>query len=118
MGKKVFSVKHIAKAFGEKGERNYVEVLKDISMDIEEKEFIVILGNSGCGVTLRALLCSPLAARSKRHYYRHRGSRCTCPIKIYAYHFTSPFTGPFPEPFYKTAQSYSFISTLPRVKEC
>ena len=49
MGKKVFSVKHIAKAFGEKGERNYVEVLKDISMDIEEKEFIVILGNSGCG---------------------------------------------------------------------
>ena len=49
MGKRVFSVKHIAKTFGEKGERNYVEVLKDISMDIEEKEFIVILGNSGCG---------------------------------------------------------------------
>ena len=49
MGNNVFSVKHIAKSFGAEGERNYIEVIKDISMDIEEKEFIVILGNSGCG---------------------------------------------------------------------
>jgi len=49
MGNKVFSVKNIAKSFGSKGEGNYMEVIKDISMDIEEKEFIVILGNSGCG---------------------------------------------------------------------
>lgn len=49
MGNNVFSVKHIAKSFGSKDEGNYVEVIKDISMDIKEKEFIVILGNSGCG---------------------------------------------------------------------
>lgn len=49
MGKKVFSVSHIAKSFGQEKDGNYVEVIKDISMDIEEKEFIVILGNSGCG---------------------------------------------------------------------
>lgn len=49
MGKQVFRVKNIAKSFGSKAEGNYVEVIKDISMDIEEKEFIVILGNSGCG---------------------------------------------------------------------
>ena len=38
MGNNVFSVKHIAKSFGAEGERNYIEVIKDISMDIEEKE--------------------------------------------------------------------------------
>lgn len=49
MGNKVFCVKNIAKSFGDKKDGNYVEVIKDISMEIEEKEFIVILGNSGCG---------------------------------------------------------------------
>jgi len=49
MGDKVFSIKNISKSFGSEKSGNYVEVLKDISMDIEEKEFIVILGNSGCG---------------------------------------------------------------------
>lgn len=49
MQNKVFSIKHIAKSFGSEKDGNYIEVLKDISMDIEEKEFIVILGNSGCG---------------------------------------------------------------------
>ena len=49
MQNKVFSVKNIAKSFGSEKERNYIEVIRDISMDIDEKEFIVILGNSGCG---------------------------------------------------------------------
>lgn len=49
MQNKVFSIKHISKSFGNEKGGNYIEVLKDISMDIYEKEFIVILGNSGCG---------------------------------------------------------------------
>ena len=49
MGNYVFRIKNIAKGFGSHKDGSYVEVLKDISMDIEEKEFIVILGNSGCG---------------------------------------------------------------------
>lgn len=49
MQNKVFSIQHIAKAFGNEKDGNYIQVLKDISMDIYEKEFIVILGNSGCG---------------------------------------------------------------------
>lgn len=49
MQNKVFRIEHIAKSFGNEKDHNYVEVLKDISMDIDEKEFIVILGNSGCG---------------------------------------------------------------------
>ncbi|MEA4893821.1 MAG: ABC transporter ATP-binding protein [Oscillospiraceae bacterium] len=49
MANKVFSVKNIAKSFGNEKDGNYVEVLTDISMDIYDKEFIVILGNSGCG---------------------------------------------------------------------
>lgn len=49
MANKLFSVKEISKSFGSKEAGNYVEVIKDISMDIYEKEFIVILGNSGCG---------------------------------------------------------------------
>lgn len=49
MQNKVFSVKNIAKSFGTEKDHNYIEVIRDISMDIDEKEFIVILGNSGCG---------------------------------------------------------------------
>lgn len=49
MANKVFSVKEISKSFGSEKNGNYMEVIKNISMDIYEKEFIVILGNSGCG---------------------------------------------------------------------
>lgn len=49
MGNQVFSVKSIAKSFGSEKDGNYMEVIHDVSMDIAEKEFIVILGNSGCG---------------------------------------------------------------------
>ena len=49
MANKVFSVKEISKSFGSEKTGNYMEVIKNISMDIYEKEFIVILGNSGCG---------------------------------------------------------------------
>lgn len=44
-----FSVKNIYKRFGEDNSKDSLEALKDISMDIEEKEFVVILGCSGCG---------------------------------------------------------------------
>ncbi len=49
MGKVVFSIKELSKSFGSAKDGNLTEVIKDISMDIHEKEFIVILGNSGCG---------------------------------------------------------------------
>ena len=49
MGNEVLKINHLCKSFGDEKNGNYVEVLKDISMSIQEKEFVVILGNSGCG---------------------------------------------------------------------
>ena len=39
----MISVKHLSKKFGD------VTVLKDISLDIKEKEVVVIIGPSGSG---------------------------------------------------------------------
>lgn len=49
MANKVFSIKGLKKSFGSEKDGNFVQVIEDISMDIFEKEFVVILGNSGCG---------------------------------------------------------------------
>ena len=45
MAKKLIEVKNVVKSFG-----NQV-VLKDISLDINENEFVTLLGPSGCGKT-------------------------------------------------------------------
>ena len=44
-----FRIKNISKSFVTEKDNTTINVIKDISMDIYEKEFIVILGNSGCG---------------------------------------------------------------------
>jgi NitT/TauT family transport system ATP-binding protein len=44
-----FSVKNIHKSFSDGKDTSLLEVVKDISMDIADKEFVAILGNSGCG---------------------------------------------------------------------
>ena len=45
MGEIILSLKNIKKRFGE------TEVLKGISLDVEQGEFITLLGSSGCGKT-------------------------------------------------------------------
>ena len=45
----IFRINHINKTFGSESSTEKVEVIKDISMDIFAKEFVVILGSSGCG---------------------------------------------------------------------
>ena len=57
--KTMISVKHLSKKFGD------VTVLKDINLDIKEKEVVVIIGPSGSGKStiLRCLNpCKPRAA--------------------------------------------------------
>lgn len=49
MANEVFSISGLGKSFGSEKDGNLMEVIKDISMDIHQKEFIVVLGNSGCG---------------------------------------------------------------------
>jgi NitT/TauT family transport system ATP-binding protein len=49
MTAEIFTIKDIRKSFGTKGTGDYLEVLDGISMSVFEKEFIAILGNSGCG---------------------------------------------------------------------
>ena len=49
MGKDVFKINNISKAFGTMKNQNYLKVIEDISMNVSEKEFIIILGNSGSG---------------------------------------------------------------------
>lgn len=44
-----FTVKNICKSFGGEKDTEVLEVLKDINISIAEKEFVVILGGSGCG---------------------------------------------------------------------
>ena len=39
----LLSIKHVRKSFGD------LEVLKDVHMDIEKGDVVVILGPSGCG---------------------------------------------------------------------
>ena len=43
--KKLIQVKNVTKTFGSQ------VVLKDISLDINENEFVTLLGPSGCGKT-------------------------------------------------------------------
>lgn len=45
----MFRIEHLSKVFGSEKTNDRVEVVKDISMEISEKEFVVILGKSGCG---------------------------------------------------------------------
>ncbi|MDR1579578.1 MAG: ABC transporter ATP-binding protein [Synergistaceae bacterium] len=49
MEKEIFKLKNISKVFGSHKTGDYAEVLRNIDMDVFEKEFVVILGNSGCG---------------------------------------------------------------------
>lgn len=49
MEKVKFKAKNIYKSFEDKKSGESLKVLNDISMDISEKEVVVILGNSGCG---------------------------------------------------------------------
>ncbi len=48
-GNVIISLKSVSRAF--KTGDNKLEALKDISLEIYEKEFVVILGESGCGKT-------------------------------------------------------------------
>lgn len=48
MANSKFSVRNINKSFNGKDSKD-LKVLNDISMDIGEKEFVALLGNSGCG---------------------------------------------------------------------
>ena len=47
--KTMISCKHVSKTFENNGKRN--EVLKDISLEVAENEFVVILGPGQCGKT-------------------------------------------------------------------
>ena len=49
MGEHLLSAHHIFKMYQGVRKTETIEVLRDISMDVSETEFIVILGNSGCG---------------------------------------------------------------------
>jgi NitT/TauT family transport system ATP-binding protein len=49
MEREIFKVENLSKSFGTEKGKDYIEVIKNISMSIREKEFIVILGDSGCG---------------------------------------------------------------------
>lgn len=49
MNEFLLSTRHICKTYPATRKTGQAEVLRDISMDVREKEFIVILGNSGCG---------------------------------------------------------------------
>ena len=64
--KTMISVKHLSKKFGD------VTVLKDISLDIKEKEVVVIIGPSGSGKTtllnLLAALDKPTGGQIRLKY--------------------------------------------------
>lgn len=45
-----FCAQNLCKIFNE-GTPQQLEVLKDVSLEVEESEFVVFLGNSGCGKT-------------------------------------------------------------------
>lgn len=47
MGKKKLIIHDVNKSFVVNGQS--VDVLKDINLEIEEGEFVVIVGHSGCG---------------------------------------------------------------------
>lgn len=47
MGKKKLIIHDVNKSFAVNGQS--VDVLKDINLEIEEGEFVVIVGHSGCG---------------------------------------------------------------------
>jgi NitT/TauT family transport system ATP-binding protein len=46
----IIRIEHISRRFSASGSRD-VEALKDISLDIQKGEFVVIVGSSGCGKT-------------------------------------------------------------------
>ena len=50
MSQYLLQAKNICKTYGGENKKNpAVEVLHDVSLDIQEKEFVLVLGSSGCG---------------------------------------------------------------------
>ncbi|MDR1586265.1 MAG: ABC transporter ATP-binding protein [Treponema sp.] len=49
MEREIFKVENLSKSFGTEKGKDHVRIIRNISMSIREKEFIVILGDSGCG---------------------------------------------------------------------
>ena len=52
----IIKVEHLNKKF--LVDKNYIEVLRDINLEIQPGEFITIVGHSGCGKsTLLKIMC-------------------------------------------------------------
>ena len=76
MGKKKLIVHDVNKSFVVNGQS--VDVLKDINLEIEEGEFVVIVGHSGCGKsTLLKMIAGyrNLECRWKRNRWTRNGQR-------------------------------------------
>jgi ABC-type multidrug transport system ATPase subunit len=71
-------VKNVSKGFGPKGRRT--EVLEDITLEVEQGEFVAIIGYSGAGkTTLMSLLAGLLQPDSGS--IRLNGKKMEVPIK-------------------------------------
>ena len=51
MSEPVIRISNVWKAYPDKTNRTATIILKDISLDVEENEFLCIIGPSGCGKT-------------------------------------------------------------------
>ena len=51
MSEPVISIRNVWKAYPDKSNRTATIILRDLSMDVEENEFLCIVGPSGCGKT-------------------------------------------------------------------
>lgn len=67
---KLLEMKHVGKSFGE------LEVLKDISMEVEEGEVVAIIGPSGSGKSI-LLRCATLLETMDKGVLKYRGEAAT-----------------------------------------
>ena len=66
---KIIRIENICKSFGEGDNR--VEVLKDISLTVDQGEFVSIMGASGCGKSTLLYLLGGLDSPDKGEIYIH-----------------------------------------------
>lgn len=89
MGAPLLELQHISKKFNDGDPRGNVEALKDVTLTVEDGEFVTILGPSGCGKSTLLRIIAGLTAPTQGQCL-YKGEVVTKPSLERGYVFQDP----------------------------